>query len=235
MLEVNNFSSIRISLASPDQIRNGRRARSRSPRPSTTGRSSRRRMVSSTSASSVRPRTGNATAASTSASATRASSATSVASRSPAARSGASGWATSSWPAPSATSGTSRARRAAWASCSTSARATSSAILYFALYIVTHVDEDARKRALAAIEEEAEGRGGKGGERLAELEDELRADLVRKTDELNVDLAAIRADLEVAARHPDRGAGRRGTGHRGAPGRAQDRRSDRDDRLRPDR
>ncbi len=70
-------------------------------------------------------------------------------------------------------------------------------ILYFALYIVTHVDEDARKRALAAIEEEAEGRGGKGGERLAELEDELRADLVRKTDELNTDLAAIRADLEV--------------------------------------
>ena len=37
-------------------------------------------------------------------------------------------------------------------------------ILYFALYIVTHVDEDARKRALAVIEEEAEGRGGKAGE-----------------------------------------------------------------------
>ena len=48
-------------------------------------------------------------------------------------------------------------------------------ILYFALYIVTHVDEEARKRALAAIEEEAEGRGGKAGERLAELEDELQA------------------------------------------------------------
>jgi DNA-directed RNA polymerase subunit beta' len=30
MLEVNNFSAIRISLASPDQIRGGRRARSRS-------------------------------------------------------------------------------------------------------------------------------------------------------------------------------------------------------------
>ena len=69
-------------------------------------------------------------------------------------------------------------------------------ILYFALYIVTHVDEDARKRALAAIEEEAEGRGGKGGQRLAELEDELRAELVRRSDELNVDLAAMRADLE---------------------------------------
>jgi DNA-directed RNA polymerase subunit beta' len=70
-------------------------------------------------------------------------------------------------------------------------------ILYFALYIVTHVDEDARKRALAAIEEEAEGRGGQGGERLAELEDELRADITRQSDALNADLAAIRADLEV--------------------------------------
>ena len=70
-------------------------------------------------------------------------------------------------------------------------------ILYFALYIVTHVDEDARKRALAAIEEEAEGRGGKAGERLAELEDELRAELNRKTDELNAELAATKADLEA--------------------------------------
>ena len=46
-------------------------------------------------------------------------------------------------------------------------------VLYFALYLVTSVDEEARKRALAAIEEEAEGRGGKAGERLSELEDEL--------------------------------------------------------------
>jgi len=70
-------------------------------------------------------------------------------------------------------------------------------ILYFALYIVTHVDEDARKRAIAALEEEAEGRGGAGGEHLAQLEDELRADLARSTDRLNADLAALRADLEV--------------------------------------
>ncbi len=44
-------------------------------------------------------------------------------------------------------------------------------ILYFALYIVTHVDEEARQRALKALEEQSEGRGGTGGERLAELED----------------------------------------------------------------
>nr|MBA2701649.1 DNA-directed RNA polymerase subunit beta' [Chloroflexota bacterium] len=70
-------------------------------------------------------------------------------------------------------------------------------ILYFALYIVTYVDEDARKRALAAIEEEAEGRGGKGGERLAQLEDELRTDLNRRIDELKAELATTKADLEA--------------------------------------
>ena len=50
-------------------------------------------------------------------------------------------------------------------------------ILYFALYIVTHVDEEARRRALAALEDEAEGRGGKGGRALSELEDELKEPL----------------------------------------------------------
>jgi len=69
-------------------------------------------------------------------------------------------------------------------------------ILYFALYIVTHVDEEARKRALAALDEEAEGRGGKAGERLTELEDQLRADVNRNKDELNAALATTKADLE---------------------------------------
>ncbi|MBA2717615.1 MAG: DNA-directed RNA polymerase subunit beta' [Chloroflexi bacterium] len=69
-------------------------------------------------------------------------------------------------------------------------------ILYFALYIVTNVDEDARKRALLALEEEAAGRGGKAGEALAELEDRLRADVNKTKDELNVALAATKADLE---------------------------------------
>src|SRR5262249_6069214 len=72
-------------------------------------------------------------------------------------------------------------------------------ILYFALYIVTHVDEDARKRALAALEDEAEGRGGKAGERLNELEDELRADLNRQRDELAAELAARPEEIVAAA------------------------------------
>jgi len=69
-------------------------------------------------------------------------------------------------------------------------------ILYFALYIVTNVDEEARKRALLALEDEAAGRGGKAGEALAELEDSLRADVNRTKDELNAALAATKADLE---------------------------------------
>src|SRR6188474_3055891 len=70
-------------------------------------------------------------------------------------------------------------------------------ILYFALYIVTHVDEDARKRALAAIEEEAEGRGGKAGQALAAREDELRTEVNKAKDELNAELARTKADLEA--------------------------------------
>src|SRR3982750_4374968 len=69
-------------------------------------------------------------------------------------------------------------------------------ILYFALYIVTHVDEEARERALLALEDEAAGRGGKAGEQLAELEDRLRADVNRTKDELNTALATTKADLE---------------------------------------
>ncbi|MDO8485978.1 MAG: DNA-directed RNA polymerase subunit beta' [Candidatus Limnocylindrales bacterium] len=69
-------------------------------------------------------------------------------------------------------------------------------ILYFALYIVTHVDEDARKRALGAIEEEAEGRGGKAGQHLSELEDELRTEMNRTKDELTAELARTKEDLE---------------------------------------
>ncbi len=69
-------------------------------------------------------------------------------------------------------------------------------ILYFALYIITHVDEDARQRALRALEDEAEGRGGKAGEELTRLEDELTADFNRKKDELTAGLETTRAELE---------------------------------------
>src|SRR5512141_2162071 len=70
-------------------------------------------------------------------------------------------------------------------------------ILYFALYIVTSVDEDVRRRLLANLEEEAAGRGGKSGQALGELEDELRANINRQKDELNAELAATKADLEA--------------------------------------
>src|SRR3990172_10619440 len=70
-------------------------------------------------------------------------------------------------------------------------------ILYFALYIVTSVDEDARARFAAGLEEEAAGRGGESGKRLAELEDELRARLDRDRDEPNGQLAATRPRPEA--------------------------------------
>ena len=70
-------------------------------------------------------------------------------------------------------------------------------ILYFALYIVTHVDEDARKRALAALEDEAEGRGGKGGRALGDLEDELKSRFHRQKDELTATLATTKSELEL--------------------------------------
>ncbi len=69
-------------------------------------------------------------------------------------------------------------------------------ILYFALYIVTWVDEDARARLLQQLDEEATGRGGRGGKVLADLEDSLRADLHRQQDELNAGLKQFKVERE---------------------------------------
>jgi len=69
-------------------------------------------------------------------------------------------------------------------------------ILYFALYIVTWVDEDARQRMLTQLDEEAEGRGGRGGKALSELEDQLRSDFNRSSDELREGLGAFKAGRE---------------------------------------
>src|SRR6187402_229614 len=71
-------------------------------------------------------------------------------------------------------------------------------ILYFALYIVTHVDEEARQRALKALEEQSQGRGGAGGERLAELETTLKADIRRQRDELRAALASTKTEIDNA-------------------------------------
>ncbi|WP_349259171.1 DNA-directed RNA polymerase subunit beta' [Gaiella sp.] len=70
-------------------------------------------------------------------------------------------------------------------------------ILYFALFIVTWVDEDARERALRQLEEEAEGRGGRGGKALTELEDQWAADIHRAKDESSAALAARKEELEA--------------------------------------
>ena len=234
MLEVNNFDAIRISLASPEQIRAGRRARSPSRRRSTTARSSRRRTASSASASSVRPRTGSATAASTSASATRASSATSAASRSRAPRCAASGWATSSWPRRSATSGSSRARRAGSACCSTSPRATWSGSSTSPCTSSPRVDEDEREKALARIDEEMTERIARAAGVVDEKRAELEGAIADKRAELEAALRGRHPPPRRALRRPLRGAGHRRPAGRGQPqGGRQDGR--RGHRVRPDR
>jgi DNA-directed RNA polymerase subunit beta' len=58
------------------------------------------------------------------------------------------------------------------------------------------VDEDARKRMLQQLEDEAEGRGGKGGKTLADLEDQLRSENNRRKDDRAAALAAFKAERE---------------------------------------
>ena len=107
-------------------------------------------------------------------------------------------------------------------------------ILYFALYIVTGVDEDVRKRFAANIEEEAAGRGGESGKRIDELAG--RAEGRHRAPPRGAHRRAQRDQGRArgAARHAHGGDRRRGAGRRGQAGRAQDRRRRGDDRLRAD-
>ena len=193
-------------LARPDRSGSGRTARSPSRRPSTTARSSRSATGCSASASSVPPGTGSATAASTSGSATRASSATSAASKSPARRSAASAWATSSWPAPVSH---------IWYVKGTPSRLgllldisprNLERVLYFALYIVTHVDEEARQRALRAAR--GAGPGSRRRRRRAssrQLEASLKADSDDQSDELQCQRSRRRkTELDATRDRPPR-------------------------------
>ncbi len=68
-------------------------------------------------------------------------------------------------------------------------------VLYFAKYIVTWVDEDARAKLLQQLEDEAEGRGS-GGQALNDLEDRLQADINKLSDELNAELAQFKMERE---------------------------------------
>src|SRR6187397_2865165 len=69
-------------------------------------------------------------------------------------------------------------------------------ILYFALYVTTWVDEDARARLLQQLDEEAEGRGGRGGKALSDLEDQLRSEFHRQSDEINDGLKEFKKTSE---------------------------------------
>ena len=108
-------------------------------------------------------------------------------------------------------------------------------ILYFALYIVTHVDEEARQRALRALEDESEGRGGTGGARIAELETtpegRRRAHPRRAPEPAREHEAGPRGP----AHQPDRGDRRGRPGGRGAAQGAGHGRGRRHDRVRAHR
>ena len=75
-------------------------------------------------------------------------------------------------------------------------------VLYFARYIVTSVDEDARARLLQQLADEADGRGGRGGQALAEFED-------RETAEFNKFSDTENAELEQSARRHESRSARR--------------------------
>jgi DNA-directed RNA polymerase subunit beta' len=205
MLEVNNFDAIRISLASPDQIKGWSSGEVTKPetinyrtlKPEKDGLFDERIFGPTKDWECYCGKYKRI--------ATRASSATSAASRSRARRSAASGWATSSSPARSATSGTSRARRAGLGILLDISPRNLERILYFALYVVTRVDEAQREKALASIDEEAAERVARAQAVVDEKRAELEAAVVDKRTE--VDAATTpRRSASPSSRRTDRGA-----------------------------
>ena len=95
-------------------------------------------------------------------------------------------------------------------------------ILYFALFIVTHVDEEARRRALLALDEEAEGRGRDGKADDARGAGARRVPPPRGRAQGGAGRAP--AGARAAAVGPDGRDQRRGAGGPGPARRGQDRR-----------
>ena len=106
-------------------------------------------------------------------------------------------------------------------------------ILYFALFIVTHVDEEARRRALLALDEEAEGRGRDG--KADDADEQERAALHRHEDELKAEQAALLDELEQQRSVRTDAISAAAAGSPGPPRRGQDQCRRGDDRLRADR
>src|SRR5690606_34241489 len=62
-------------------------------------------------------------------------------------------------------------------------------VLYFAQYVITHVDEDSRQRALKRLDDEL-------GEAEMKLEDDLQLELDAETEELAQRRLALEVELE---------------------------------------
>ena len=97
-----------------------------------------------------------------------------------------SGWGTSSWRLPPPTSGTSRVSRPGWATCSTCQKDLEK-VIYFAAYMITWVDEEARHRDLASLE-------GQIDIERKEIEKRRDSDVEDRAKKLEADLAELEAE-----------------------------------------
>ena len=195
MLEVNNFNAIRISLASPDQIREWSKGEVTKPETINYGRSSPRRTACSTSASSADQGLG-VLLRQVQADPLQGHHRRQVRRRGHAPEGPPSAWAN---PAGEpcqphlVLQGTPELAR----DPARHQPARSERILHFALFIVTYVDE-MRAQACPAWSRRRPRVAVAGvGERLTELEDELRADLNRRKDELTARKATSEPDFEA--------------------------------------
>ena len=155
MRDFQDFDSIMIKLASPEQIRAWSYGEVKKPETINyrTLRPGKGRPVLRAHLRH-RPRNGSATAASSSPSATRASSATAAAWRSPTSRSAASAWGTSSWPPRSPTSGSTAPCPPAWACCLDLSITALRSVLYYEKYIVIDPGDTELKKMELLTEEE---------------------------------------------------------------------------------
>jgi hypothetical protein len=134
----------------PDDILSGLTEKLRSRRPLTIGGCAQKKTASFVKPSRPDPRLSMLLVANIRASAIAASSVTNAASKSPARPCDGNGWDTSPWPRRWPTSGTPAASPAT-EHFAGHQQAHLDRVLYFAQYIVTSVDEEARQRALSAL------------------------------------------------------------------------------------
>src|SRR5262249_44202693 len=154
---------------------------------STTARSSRKRTACSARRSSVPRGTGSAIAVSTSGSGSRASSVNAVASRSLAPRYGGGGRGPTTRPPPAPPTRSLKAAPSRLGYLLDLAPKDLEKIIYFAAYLITSVDTDARHRDMSTVESEI-------GVERKRVEDKRDADVEARQKKLETDIAELEAE-----------------------------------------